>query len=209
MNGRPEFRVVKVGGSLFDLDDLPTRLLNWLDRETHSRTILIAGGGAAVDILRAVDARFGLSPALAHELALRQMSINARLLCGLLPRAGPVLSLVEMVSLLEAPPSCANGEPENSVYVLDASADMLEPPHRDAVPASWEVTSDSIAAYVAQALGGAPLFLLKSRPPEPGREAEVVDGWFLNAARGLGMATIVDLRQDGFPEYRWRLNSQG
>ena len=51
----PELRVVKVGGSLFSLDDLAIRLRRWLGDEPPLPTILITGGGAWAEGVRALE----------------------------------------------------------------------------------------------------------------------------------------------------------
>src|SRR5437763_17043375 len=81
-------RIVKVGGSLYDLPDLGPRLRAWLG---PTRTLIVPGGGPTVEAIRVLDRVHGLGDEAAHWLALHALSVNARFLARLLPPA-PVLS---------------------------------------------------------------------------------------------------------------------
>src|SRR5262249_39070568 len=72
--------VVKVGGSLFDLPDLASRLQLWLKRFPNGNVLLIPGGGRLADVVRSFDEQHRLGDSTAHELALGAMSLNARFL---------------------------------------------------------------------------------------------------------------------------------
>src|SRR5262249_32500141 len=135
--------VVKVGGSLFDLPDLGQRLQGWLNAHAMPQAVLIPGGGPTADGVRALDRRFGLGEEKAHWLALRAMTLNAYFLANLLERA-------TVVGSAEA---CARVWGDSGLPVLDAFAfaerDDAQPGH---LPHSWDVTSDALAARVAQVL---------------------------------------------------------
>ena len=79
--------VVKVGGSLYDLADLQSRLRAWLAERAGERVLLVPGGGATADAVREFDNRHGLGEEKAHWLALRALALNASFLLGLLPEA--------------------------------------------------------------------------------------------------------------------------
>jgi aspartokinase-like uncharacterized kinase len=70
----------------------------------------------------------------------------------------------------------------------------------DPLPASWNVTSDSIAARIAILLGASRLILLKSKglPQGTGREEAarlgLVDPLFASIARDLAVVELVCLR---------------
>ncbi len=135
--------VVKVGGSLFDLADLGPRLRAFL-ASLPGDWLVVPGGGAAADVVRALDATHGLGQAVAHWLALRACTLNAHFLQALLPGASVV-------------PWPAAGQ-----AILDplafAAADAGTP---GCLPSRWEATSDSVAARAAVVAGGE-LVLLKS-----------------------------------------------
>ena len=87
MTDRLPLRVVKVGGSLFGFAPLPQSLRRWLAAQAPAQNILIAGGGALADAVRHADDCFQLGDAAAHDLAVRAMSVSARVLATILPEA--------------------------------------------------------------------------------------------------------------------------
>lgn len=152
----PEIVIVKLGGSLLSRPDLGSRLRQWLDHwrkgiePTLSLSILLlVGGGELVDTLRRSAARYSLSDALCHWLAIDLMAVQGRIVAELL--GVPVLELTGADTLPDSLPELAVLHPR---ALLDRKPDSL--------PASWEITSDSIAAYAAHQLGARRLVLLKS-----------------------------------------------
>ncbi|WP_020468394.1 amino acid kinase family protein [Zavarzinella formosa] len=140
--------VAKTGGSLFDMGDLRHRLRAWLDSTTPSRVLFIAGGGELADGIRNLHHTHGLPEETSHWLAIRTMSVNAYFL-------GSLLGLPVIDSL----------ENWTESAVLDPLPCFLSDEGQPgALPHNWKVTSDSMAARVAQ-LAEANLVLLKSAMP--------------------------------------------
>ena len=131
--------VCKVGGSLFDVPDLGARLNAWIGSRPAERILVIPGGGAAADLVRRLQPIHGLNDPRAHWLGVRSMSFTACLLAELLG--------LPVVTDLRA---------EHAIF------DVYRFVRADgALPSSWDVTSDSIAARVAQVHRGR-LTLFKS-----------------------------------------------
>ena len=152
--------VVKVGGSLYDLPDLGERLRRFVE-SLDAPLLLVPGGGATADVVRAFDRDHGLGPTAAHWLALRACAMNAWFLHGLLPTS----------QVVEDPRLCP------ALGVLDPHAFALADEGRaGCLPHVWEATSDSVAARVAEA-AGADLVLLKS--------VDVAGDWERAAREGL------------------------
>ena len=66
-------RVIKLGGSLLDAADGPTRFAVGWHRQPPMRNVLIVGGGALADAVRRWDRIHRLSPSDAHWLAIGVM----------------------------------------------------------------------------------------------------------------------------------------
>jgi len=199
---KPPLRVVKVGGSLFTLADLPVRLSGWLNQQPPGVNVLIAGGGPLAEEVRAWDERFGLGQERSHWLCVELLDITAELLLNVLPQARRCdrrHDLLEQVS---------NPRHRNIVFAPGRFLRTEEPTLAgDKLPQSWDVTSDSIAARLAEVIGATELVLLKSSQPKPFKNlaelgGEYVDGYFDQAARILAEVRFVNLRDD-----EWSLNS--
>lgn len=137
--------VVKVGGGLLQaegLEGLRRACAETTAIATRRPVLVVPGGGPFADAVRAVDAQVGLADEIAHVLALRAMDQLGTLLEPLLPGA-------ELLAQLAAPRSLG--------LVLAASAFKDRPD----VPASWAVTSDSLAVLAAAAIGAEQAILLK------------------------------------------------
>ena len=186
--------VVKVGGSLFDWPELPARLSAWLAEQRSVHVLLVPGGGAAADVIRAAHSTFSIGDEAAHWLALRGMTINAHLLAQLLH--APVVAhwRDDRLAILDAYAFC--------------EADEERPGH---LPHSWQVTSDSVAARAAHVFE-ARLILLKSIDIPTGMSWEAavdkgyVDGHFPRVASGLHVKAT-NLRTWNKPDLPRRVHS--
>ena len=181
-------RVAKLGGSLLDLDDLSARIESWLDDEGPAKTVLVVGGGPLVRMLQPWSTRRGWSEERTHWAAIQMMGVNATRVSRLVENWQLAWSLQEVIAS------------ERQLVVLDVESTLraMETGDDTALPSSWEVTSDSIAARVAVELGAGELVLLKSisAGTEDLRELAaqgVVDRHFPRAAEGLPVR-IVNLR---------------
>jgi aspartokinase-like uncharacterized kinase len=146
----PAVAVVKVGGSLYDLPDLGSRLRGWLSECcSGASVILVPGGGPTVDAVRHLDSLHALGEETSHWLALRALALNARFLASLLPSSRVVTDVGEWDKI--------------TLAILDvhefARIDEGRPGH---LPHCWSVTSDAFAARVAVVFNADALILLKS-----------------------------------------------
>ncbi|APZ92041.1 hypothetical protein Fuma_01645 [Fuerstiella marisgermanici] len=131
------------------------RLLALVDREELLNVAVLVGGGEAADLVRRWDRQFGLSDSVAHTLAIESMSLNAKLLASLHDRLVLVNSLAEWRSTHDSSPdTVAILHPTNIVAELELI--------HAALPQSWDVTSDSLAAWIAVCCRVPQLLLLKS-----------------------------------------------
>ena len=147
--------VLKLGGSLLTIPDLMDRLEAVIHRLRPSPVLIVSGGGAAADVIRNLDRKLQLSPEKAHRDAIAAMSHNAALLC----RLNKSLRLVRNQDEAQFVWS------EGLSAVLDADSFLFGQPDNntgDSLPASWDITSDSIAAWTARQWQADRLILGKS-----------------------------------------------
>lgn len=141
--------VVKVGGSLFDLPDLATRLQQWIDQQHAEQVLIVPGGGATADVVRQLDTIHYLGEDASHWLALRTLTINAHFLQRLLSTATVV--------------STPTPDP---LAIIDPFAFIqIDDHHPNALPHTWSATSDAVAARVAVVFDANAVVLLKSATP--------------------------------------------
>jgi len=177
--------VVKVGGGLGRGagDDALRALCNTLAELGERHPLLVVPGGAGfVDAVREADRRFGLRAATSHRMAVLGMEQFGWLLSELIPRAVRCAGLARAREL-------AGGQ---TAVLLPTGLPL------DALPASWQVTSDSIAAWVASQVGAGRLVLVKEVeglfaqwPPAGEPLARLTVGEFA-ALRAAGRAGGVD-----------------
>ncbi len=139
--------VAKLGGSLAGSPLLGA----WLDAFAAWRTplIVVPGGGRFARDVRADQLREGFSDAEAHRRALRAMERFGAVLAGHSARFVPAALRGDIAGALEA----------GKIPVWLPSVMALAAPD---IPASWDMTSDSLAAWLAGACGATRLLLLKS-----------------------------------------------
>jgi 5-(aminomethyl)-3-furanmethanol phosphate kinase len=170
--------VVKVGGALARDPGALRALCAELARCGARHPLLVVpGGGPFADAVRAYDDRVGLRDETAHWMAILAMDQFGLALADLIP--GAVLRRdLEPVQ-------------PGAVGVLLPHALLRD---RDPLPASWDVTGDSIAAWVAGAAGAGRLVLVKaSASADP---ATLADPYFPTAIAEAGIeARAIDGRE--------------
>ncbi len=138
--------VVKLGGSLAGSRDL-TAWLEALDRFTGP-LILVPGGGAFADTVRTMQAKMRFDDEAAHHMALLAMEQYGLALSALWPRLSCVATPAAIRRVLRM---------NQAAYWAPALMALGA-----ALPKSWEVTSDTLSAWLATELGAKKLLLIKS-----------------------------------------------
>lgn len=151
-NERPV--VVKFGGSFAFSSHLPA----WVEAlaACASRAVIVPGGGPFADTVRAAQLRMGFDDPTAHHMALLAMEQYGRALAACNATLSPADSIETMREGLAAG-RIPVWMPVR--MVLDAA---------DVTP-SWDVTSDSLAAWLGSRIGGDRLFLIKHAAACAGR----------------------------------------
>ncbi|WP_020185168.1 hypothetical protein [Methylopila sp. 73B] len=158
--------IVKLGGSLLAAPTLRAAL----DACAAARAFVVPGGGPFADAVRRAQSEVGFDDRAAHGMAILAMEQTALALASL----RPALRL--------------RAEADEVVTAVRDGQGGLWAPSRMAlgadVPASWDVTSDSLALWLALTLGAKRLVLVKSAPAAAGAgprgwvEAGLVDPYF-------------------------------
>jgi aspartokinase-like uncharacterized kinase len=177
--------VVKVGGGLGRGagDEALRALCRVLGQLGERHPLLVVPGGAGfADAVREADRRFSLPAATSHRMAILAMEQFGWLLSDLIPGAGRCTDLAGARALGAG----------HAAVLLPAGLPL------GALPASWEVTSDSIAAWVAGQAGAGRLVLVKdveglfTRMPPSGEPIARLTLAELAAQRAAGRAAGVD-----------------
>jgi aspartokinase-like uncharacterized kinase len=153
--------VVKLGGSLAG----EPALAHWLRELAHNRSarfVAVPGGGPFADAVRAAQGLWQFSDEVAHRMAIGAMDQFGHMLCGI--EAGSIAcSTLPQIEQAWAGGRLPVWLPS---YLMSADRQLAR---------SWSVTSDTIAAWLARALGASGLLLVKACdvPDEPGDPASL------------------------------------
>jgi len=140
-------RVIKLGGSLFRTPEL-RQWLELLDAASKNEVVVIVpGGGPFADEVRHAQRLHHFSDSSAHHMALLAMAQFGLLVADLAPQS-------------------------HLFYYPEQSADSLAPGihvwlpdrqllHRDDIPHSWDISSDSLALWLSQQLNADELVMIK------------------------------------------------
>jgi 5-(aminomethyl)-3-furanmethanol phosphate kinase len=181
--------VIKLGGSL----SADVRLKQWLNVLAESKSVVIVpGGGPYADMVRQQQARWNFSDDLAHRMAVLAMDQFAIQLHGIESRLSLVNDLAALKQTLE--------DRQTAIWLPSAMVLSAEE-----IPASWDVTSDSLAAWLARNLGADNLVIVKSCdiPPESTIaqliDQDIVDRGFSvmskGAARNIQFVSVRDFQR--------------
>ncbi len=171
--------VVKLGGSLASAGTLQS----WLDvvvERGGGRCVIVPGGGVFADTVRTAQERLRFSDGAAHRMALLAMEQYALLLRDLAPGLRPCATVAQIRAALAA-----------TRVALWLPYAMVEAD--TTVAESWDVTSDSLAAWLARRIEATRLVLVKSAAaPSPPLLPEQL------AALGLADAAFPAYAAGGF-----------
>ena len=193
---------VKLGGSLLNWPEMPSRLTRLLTASSSQCPLLIVAGGAAADIVRGWQQAHALDDNTAHALAIDAMAMNSQLLTTLLPRTRIVTDHAEANEAWVT----------NHWPILDCGTFLAaqEPLQALKLPHSWQATSDTIAGWIARTWPASRLTLIKSvdLPSDPSpttvSDAGLVDGQLAAWIDQLPATEWVNLRSATAQPVRWQ-----
>lgn len=171
--------VVKLGGSLAFSENLQ----QWIAAcaACAGRVVIVPGGGPFADTVRSAQARMQFDDRAAHEMAVLAMEQYGRALA----------SSDALLTLADSPDAIRHCLAGRRVPVWMPARMVFDAP--DVAP-SWDVTSDSLAAWLSGHIGAAQLILVKSVEASPRTEcceslaaAGIVDKAFARHFRKSGI----------------------
>jgi hypothetical protein len=167
-------QVVKVGGSLASQPKtLKALCLKLAESSKKHKFVLVPGGGEFADVVRKMGAIYSLSDTASHRMAILGMEQYGLLLHDLMPDTVVVDTIVEARGALEM----------GKLPVFFPSKLVF---NEDSLENTWDVTSDSIALYVAARLGASKVVLVTD-----------VDGVFTtDPKRNLDAVLITSLKAE-------------
>jgi aspartokinase-like uncharacterized kinase len=161
--------VIKIGGSLAEEPERLRALCIKLSEFAKKFAIVVVpGGGRFADVVRDFDQRFTLSSGISHRMAILGMDQFGLLLSQIIPDSCATYLLNDAKQLSEI----------RVVPIFLPSRLMFK---EDPLENSWDVTSDSIAAYVAGRLRVAKVLLVTD-----------VDGIFTKDPKKHSGATLIE-----------------
>src|SRR5260370_19244064 len=175
--------VIKLGGSFAFSPDLR----DWIAAipRCAGRAVIVPGGGPFADQVRTAQAQMGFDDRAAHRMGLLAMEQYG---CA-------IKSLHEALSLADSVASIRRGLADDQVPVWLPTQMALSAAD---IPHSWDVTSDSLAAWLAGKIGAERLLLVKQVEPEHGTARvadlagdDIVDRAFANFHAASGVPAFI------------------
>jgi len=157
--------VVKLGGSLLGSPELES-WLHIVNQYGDGKIVIVPGGGIFADAVREAQQLSGISDKIAHHLAVQAMDQYGVLMAGLNRGLATAASELEIAE---------RGWQHRGIIWLPSKMVCAD----EDIPNSWDVTSDSLAAWLAHTLGAEHLILVKSLRPQISRntvETLMADG---------------------------------
>ncbi|MDD5229361.1 MAG: uridylate kinase [Methylococcales bacterium] len=141
-------RVIKLGGSLLETGKMFDCLKHIL--KSNVPTVVVCGGGDFANQIRTTQKKWKFDDVAAHEMAILAMEQTAIMCQNLQPEFVTVSSISEIK--------------RNRFVIWLPKIKSLKTPE---LPASWDITSDSLAAWLTVKLKAYELVLVKSCKIKP------------------------------------------
>ncbi len=163
--------LLKIGGALIEYPENLKKLCKAVSRLSKKYKLIITPGGSRfADQIRDIDTRFHLEKVTSHKMAILAVDQYGLLLSNLIPNSTVTYTISEAV------------KPEKKPIILLPSRIMFK---ENPLEASWNVTSDSIATYIAYLTRAEKLILAKdvdgifTEDPKKNENATLI--WQINA----------------------------
>ena len=149
-------QVVKIGGSLF-----PNYAINLAKKLENTNSLIVLGGGEFANLIRKYDSEINFSQETNHWTAIDCMDIIAKLVNDKVESTKLAYSIDDAIAI--------SNEGFTPIFVVSKFLREDDP-----FECSWDVTSDSIAAYISHLLNANLLIVTNvngiytQEPKEPG-----------------------------------------
>jgi 5-(aminomethyl)-3-furanmethanol phosphate kinase len=140
--------VIKLGGSL-STDPMLKLWLDMLVEHGSGKVVIVPGGGPYAEAVRQAQGHWRFNDSVAHPMALLAMEQYGLQLQGI----NPALAIADSIATIE------RALREKKVAIWLPSAMALAAPE---ISTTWDVTSDSLAAWLAKMIHAERLILVKS-----------------------------------------------
>lgn len=141
--------VIKLGGSLATSGKLQ-QCLDKIDQDYQGRAVVIVpGGGLFADQVRQVQKQWQFDDRTAHLMAIHAMQQMALLFKALKPHFMIAASINQISNQIN----------QQEIYIWSPDVTELD---SAGIPSSWDITSDSLSAWLAKTLFADELILVKS-----------------------------------------------
>jgi len=174
-----DLTIIKLGGSLSRTDSLINCLKAVQQNYQGRAAVIVPGGGAFADQVRLAQQHWHFDDSTAHNMALLAMQQMALMFKGLKPD----FAIAHSVGAIQ--------EQLSRQKTVIWSPDISELANAG-IEASWDITSDSLAAWLAKALLATELILIKSAVIDDNlsldqlAEQDIVDKAFCSFAAQAG-----------------------
>lgn len=145
--------IIKLGGSLSNGPELK-QWLQLVDEHGRGKLVIVPGGGAFADCVRHEQQRLQLSETTAHAMAIQAMKQMALVFKDLQPEF-IIAESIEQIRLHLS---------NNKAVIWSPDINWL---NANQIPPSWDITSDSLSAFLATQLKADRLILIKSADASP------------------------------------------
>lgn len=140
--------IIKLGGSLIGAAEL-NQWLDLLTQFSDGKIIIVPGGGIFADAVRQAQMLTNLDDQTAHKIAVLAMDQYGQMIAGLNPAIATASSELEIAE---------RGFQHRAIVWLPSKMVNAD----ESIPTNWQVTSDSLAAWLAKKLNAEHLVLVKS-----------------------------------------------
>ncbi|NOV30027.1 uridylate kinase [Methylomonas sp. ZR1] len=142
--------VIKLGGSLLETAALPACLATIANRAGYP-IIIVPGGGPFAEQVRIAQRQWRFDDLAAHRMAILAMQQMALLIQSLMPEFAIVADAESIRCASQVKP----------VLIWSPQVEQLD---QAGIAASWDITSDSLAAWLAGYIEADELIIVKSAP---------------------------------------------